>query len=119
MIKFTEHDDRFESVIFIDEIELVLSIDKPISSSAFQNISTVFENSHKLLVKNSLAYIKQQKEAYEIPYLDDFSDPQIIGDDQQVSVYWYSKKGEESGASIIGVDFSLDKLEPINLVIGD
>ncbi len=119
MIKFSEYDDRFESIILVDNDEVTVSIDKPISETELSKMGVQAEQASHQLLFESVKYIERLKSDRGIDYIDDLSDPQIMMSEDIFSVYWYSEKGERNGESVLGVDFTMDTLEPVDLAIGD
>ena len=119
MMIFDEYDDRFEKNLFIDGLDVCISMDKPITKSAIAAFGSFVDKTASDLLTKSVAYINQLKAESGIGYIDDLSDPQIIGNEDTVSVYWSSDKGESNGESVIGVDFRVTNLIPYNLTIGD
>ena len=119
MIIFDEYDDRFEKNLFIDGIDVCISIDKPTTKLALSAFGCFIDESASDLLTKSVDYINQLKAESGIGYIDDLSDPQIIGNENSISVYWSSDKGEPNGESVIGVDFRVADLTPYDLTIGD
>ncbi len=119
MIIFDEYDDRFEKNLFIDGLDVCISVDKPIAKSALATFGGFIDKTASDLLTKSVDYINQLKSESGIGYIDDLSDPQIIGNEDTVSVYWSSDKGEPNGESVIGVDFTVTDLTPYDLTIGD
>ncbi len=119
MIIFDELDDRFEKKLVIDDFDVCISIDKPLTESGLTILSNIIDKSASNLLSSSIDYVNQLKEEYEIGYIDDLTDPQIFGCEENISVYWSSDKGESNGESTIGVDFSIPDLKPYSLTIGD
>ncbi|MEZ9495821.1 hypothetical protein BCT62_25600 [Vibrio splendidus] len=119
MIIFDELDERFEKNLIIDGFDVCISIDKPLTESALTIFSNIIDKSASDLLSSSICYVNQLKEEYGIGYIDDLSDPQIFGCEENISVYWSSDKGEVNGESIIGVDYSIPDLKPYSLTIGD
>ena len=119
MIIFDEFDDRFEKNLFIDGFDVCISIDKPITKSGLSTFGCFIDKTASDLLIKSVDYINQLKAENGIGYIDDLSDPQIIGSEDTISVYWSSDKGEQNGESVIGVDFTVTDLTPYDLTIGD
>jgi len=119
MIILNEFDDRFETKLLIGGYDVSVSIDKPISESELSIFNKIVNNSALGLLNKSIGYMNELKNEYGISYIDDFSEPGIIGDGDIISVYWSSEKGEANGESTIGVDFTIIDLTPIDITIGD
>ena len=119
-MQFTEHQDRFEASAKIGDHDVTISADKPISTQDLLSFAEKVQSHGHSLIESSLAYFNENKAHYGCDYIDDLSDPQIIGSsDGPLGVWWCSEKGEARGDAIIGVDFSEDGLEPIQLTLGD
>ena len=119
-MRFTEHQDRFEASTKIGDHNVTISADKPVSARDLQSLADTVESRGRSLIEASLAYFNENKAKYGCDYIDDLSDPQIIGGGNgPLCVWWCSEKGEERGDAIIGVDFSEDELEPMQLTLGD
>ncbi len=119
MIRFTEHDDRFESIMIVGSDEVTIAVDKPISDQELTSLGDLMSRRATTLVQQSISYIDLHKEERGIGYIDDLSDPQILAGPEFVSVYWSSAKGESRGEAILGVDFDASGLKPVGLTIGD
>ena len=119
-MQYTEHQDRFEASIKIGEYDVAISADKPISTQTLMRFGETVQSHGRSLIESSLSYFNENKAHYGCEYIDDLSDPQIIrGSAGSLGVWWCSEKGEERGDTIIGIDFSEDELEPMQLTIGD
>lgn len=119
MIIFNEFDDRFEAQLVVNGFEVCVSRDKPVSASELSVFTDIVDESVSELLSNSIVYIERFKEEYGIGDIDDLSEPQIMGDNETISVYWFSDKGEANGTSMIGVDFQLNNLTPSGINLGD
>ncbi len=110
MIIFDELDNRFEKNLIIDNFDVCISIDKPLTELEITILSNIIDKSASNLLSSSINYVNQLKEEYGIGYSDDLSDPQILGCEENISVYYSSDKGETNGESTVGVDFSIPDL---------
>ena len=119
-MQFTEHSDRFEALERIGNHEVTVSVDKPVSPEVLEVVANTIEQHGFSLIEKSLAYVNENKAEYGCAIIDDLSDPQITASaDDLLGVWWYSAKGEERGTSIIGVEFSTDCLNPVQIAVGD
>jgi len=117
--QFKEFDDRYEKEFNVNSINIPLSVDKDAVSDLTENILSYVVENMTDIVDLSLNYFNENRESYEIDYVDDLSSPQILLAEDGYSIYWYSEKGEEEGEAIIGVDFKWPENNPTNITIGD
>jgi hypothetical protein len=118
-MNFTEYDDRFDSVLTYNHAELTVSIDKPITAEELADYAALIEENYVALAERSLEYIEDNKAAQNIEYIDDLESPMILVGGGQISVYWFSEKGDKKGEPIIGVDFDGDSLDASAMTVGD
>lgn len=116
---FTELEDRYEKELEFNSNRVLVSLDKnEISEVTEAILKHVIENL-ETTINSSLKYIEEQKEPYEIGFVDDLTEPQIIINSENFSVYWYSEKGEDQGASIIAADYIWPEATPQGITVGD
>jgi len=117
--QFTELEDRYEKEVEINSNHVLVSLDKEEITEVSESIlKHVIENT-ETIINSSLKFIEEKKESYQIGFVNDLSEPQIIINSDNYSVYWYSEKGEEHGASIIAADYIWPKTSPQSLTVGD
>jgi hypothetical protein len=119
MDQFTEYEDRFDAVLTYNHAELTVSIDKPISVEDLAQYGQLIEANYVALVERSLEFIEDNKAANNIQYIDDLESPMILVGDGELSVYWFSEKGDRKGKPIIGVDFDKESLDANSMSVGD
>jgi len=117
--QFTELEDRYEKEFELNSNRVLVSLDKDDMSEATESIlKHVIENLEEIL-NSALRYIEEQKESYEIGFANDLSEPEIILNSESFSVYWYSEKGEDQGASVIAADYIWPEATPQGITVGD
>ena len=117
--QFTELEDRYEKEVEINSNHVLVSIDKEEVAGVSESIlKHVIENT-ETIINSALKYIEENKETYKIGFVNDLSEPQIIINSESFSVYWYSEKGEEHGASIIAADYIWPEATPQGITVGD
>jgi hypothetical protein len=119
MDQYTEYEDRYDAILSYNHAELTVSIDKPISPEDLAQYSQMIQANYVTLAERSLEFIEDNKAANDIEYIDDLESPMILVGDGELSVYWFSEKGDKKGQPIIGVDFNKESLEAESLSIGD
>ena len=119
MHEYTEYEDRFDAVLNYNHAELTVSIDKPISPEILLEYQELIGENYIQLVERSLEFIEDNKPAHDIAYIDDLESPMILVGEGEISVYWFSEKGDKKGQPIIGVDFDSENFEAIELTIGE
>lgn len=70
-------------------------------------------------MSETLRLFEDSKESHEVEFVDDLSDPQIILRRDGFSVFWWSEKGEEQGAGIIGIDYQWPQTLLHGITMGD
>ena len=116
---FTELEDRYEKELEFKSNRVLVSLDKNEISDVTENILRHVMENLETTINSSLKYIEEQKETYEIGFVDDLTEPQIILNSENFSVYWYSEKGEDQGASIIAADYIWPEATPQGITVGD
>lgn len=119
MDQYTEYEDRFDAVLTYNHAELTVSIDKPISAEELTEYTALIEENYVALAERSLEFIEDNKAAHNIEYIDDLESPMILVGEGQISVYWFSEKGDKKGEPIIGVDFDSENLDASGMTVGD
>jgi hypothetical protein len=115
----TDHGDRFEGIWAASDGGVTVSIDKlEIDGSTEANLKIVHDRLVCLL-EASRQYFIANRSRYNVDYIDDLSEPQIILTKDTCSVFWWSDAGEVNGECIIGIDFRMSNLAPLGIVIGD
>ena len=114
-----EFPDRFEILLTTNGTEVVVSVDKPVEQDKLTTILEFVSTNLELIYTRAEAFFLNAKDQYGLSHLNDLSDPQITASSSELSLYWSSDQGEATGASVIGVDFEVDNLEPLGLTIGD
>ena len=117
--QFTELEDRYEKEVEVNSNYVLVSLDKEEVSVVTESILKHVIGNLETIINSALKYIEENKEAYEIGFVNDLSEPQIIINSDSYSVYWYSEKGEEQGASIISADYIWPEITPQGITIGD
>ncbi len=116
---FTEFEDKYEKEFESDTFQVLVSVDKAnvsdLTEILIKHISTNLEK----VMADAVRYFDGNKESYEVGYIDDLSDPQIILGADGYSVYWCSEKGEEQGEAVIGIDYSWPQNMAQGIIIGD
>ena len=117
---FTEFEDRYEKELNVSSEPIVITIDKYdyANSSSKLIVSYVIQNIKKIL-RNGYKDFNDNKNTYNVNYIDDLSDTQVIINADFYSIYWFSTKGESKGESIIGVEYSWPDNLFNGLTIGD
>lgn len=117
--EFTDHGDRFEGAWSSGDVVVAVSIDKPdVDTATESNLKKLHDRLQDLL-DASQQYFIANKSRYNVDYIDDLTEPQIILAKDTYSVFWWSDKGEVNGECIIGIDFRMSDLAPLGIVIGD
>ena len=116
---FIEHPDRYEKEFKVGSNDVVVCIDKENISDESETILKFVLNDLIKITEESLTFIDDQKTEYEIDYISDFSDPQVIVGEDNFSVYWCSEEGEEKGAAIIAADYYWAERKWQGLTVGD
>lgn len=119
MTNYTEYEDRFDAVLTYNYAELTVSIDKPVSKAELDDYAKLIDENFIALAERSLEYIEDNKPAHNIEYIDDLESPMILVGEGEISVYWFSEKGDKKGEPIIGVDFDSESLEASSMSVGD
>ena len=119
MTNYTEYEDRFDAVLTYNFAELTVSIDKPVSKAELDDYAKLIDENFIALAERSLEYIEDNKPAHNIEYIDDLESPMILVGEGEISVYWFSEKGDKKGEPIIGVDFDSESLEASSMSVGD
>ncbi len=119
LINFVELEDRFEAEFEVGRFSVTFSVDKPIVAAELDRLTLIIRSQGPKLLELSLEYFEKEKLNHGLAYIDDLSDPQIMGGQDGISVYWCSAKGESRAESTIGIDFDIDKLQPLSLSVGD
>ena len=119
MEQYTEYEDRFDAVLTYNHAELTVSIDKPVSADELKHYADLIAENYIALAERSLEYIEDNKPTHNIEYIDDLESPMILIGEGEISVYWFSEKGDKKGEPIIGVDFDNDSLEACAMSVGD
>ena len=117
--QFTELDDRYEMEVEIKSNYVILSLEKEEVCAVTESILKHLIGNLETIINSALKYIEEKKESYGIGFVDDLSEPQIIINSDSYSVFWYSEKGEEHGASVIAVDFIWTQVTPQGITIGN
>lgn len=117
--QFTELEDRYEKEVEVNSIYVLVSLDKEEVSVVTESILKHVMGNLETIINSTLKYIEGNKEAYEIGFVNDLSEPQIIINSNSYSVCWYSEKGEEQGASIISADYIWPEITPHGITISD
>ena len=117
--QFTELEDRYEKEIEVNSNYVLVSLDKDEISVVTESILKHVIENVETIIKSALKYIEKNKDAYKIGFVNDLSEPQIIINSDSYSVYWYSEKGEEQGASVISADYIWPEITPQGITIGD
>ena len=118
-MNLTELDDRYESELKIGDFDVSLSVDKPVSDKDLSLFKDVVSINGLRLLNDSQAYLESKRSEYNLDHATDLGEPQIIWGNGLISVYWYSENGEDLGASILGVDFNVPCLSPVDITVGD
>ena len=116
---FIEHPDRYEKGFKVGSNDIVVCINKDDISDESKTILKFVLNDLVKIIEDSLTFINDRKTEYEIDYINDFSDPQIIVGEDNFSVYWCSEEGEEKAAAIIAADYYWPERKWQGLTIGD
>jgi len=119
MDQYTEYEDRYDAVLSYNHAELTVSIDKPVSEQELEEYAALIQENYVALAERSLEFIEDNKSAQNIEYIDDLESPMILVGEGEISVYWFSEKGDQKGEPIIGVDFDSDTLEANAMTVGD
>lgn len=119
MNQYTEYEDRFDAVLTYNHAELTVSIDKPVSEQELEHYATLIAENYVALAERSLEFVEDNKPAHNIEYIDDLESPMILIGEGEISVYWFSEKGDNKGEPIIGVDFDSRSLEAVAMSVGD
>lgn len=115
----TDHGDRYEGIWRADSVEVTVSVDKPdIDADTEARLQQIRERLQETL-NASLHYFAEHKERYNVEYIDDLADPQIILGKDTYSVMWWSDKGEAKGECVIGIEFHVNGQLPFDIMIGD
>jgi len=117
--QLTELEDRYEKELEFNSSRVLVSLDKNDVSEVTESILKHVLENLETTINSALKYIEEQKESYGIGFADDLTEPQIIINSDSFSVYWYSEKGEEQGASIIAADYIWPELTPQGITVGD
>lgn len=117
--QFNELEDRYEKELNGDSYQVLVSVDKTDATDLTDAILTHIVENIKEIVTETLKFFEDNKESYEVDFVDDLSDPQIILSSDGFSVFWWSEKGEEQGAGIIGIDYHWPHTLPQDITIGD
>jgi len=117
--QFTERDDSFEKEYIVGSDIVLVSVDKDELTKETDKILEHVVANIERLINDSLRYINEIKEEYEIGHIDDFSNPGIFVGHDNFSVYWDSEKGEEIGVTVIGADFYWPERKWQGLTLGD
>ena len=116
---FIEHSDRYEKEFNVEGNDVVVCVNKDEIASETEIILEFVLNNLLKVVKDSLAYINEQKPEYEIAFINDFSDPQVFIGEDSFSVYWSSEEGEDKGVSVIAADYYWPESKWKGLTVGD
>ena len=116
--QFKEYDDRYETEIESDSINVLVCVDKAdISDLTETLIEHIFSNLENIM-DDALKYFNKNKKSYGVEYIDDLVEPQVILGADGFSVYWCSDKGEEKGEAIVGIDYLWPECAAQGLTIG-
>ena len=114
-----DHGDRFEGSWSTESTTVAVSVDKSnVHTQTERRLQEIQERLHETL-DASHGFFNANKSEYNVAYIDDLSDPQIVLGSNTFSVLWWSDKGEANGECVIGVEFSFEGHRPFDIFIGD